>query len=368
MSADTSPVYPPPDTPARGFFAPIPAETVMALAATRHLLSGDTLLLVALFSYKNRATTTVFPRQDTLARRIGRSLDTVQRGLARLTRAGLIVKHRRRDVRGRLASCWYDLAPTLALLTPQAAAVRSGQWGSRGADQGHEIEALKCTRWEARTPNVLRTRTERSGCPVLRPKDVWPQVTQREDFTPSSFSPAKPQTSGIPNGDSEDVAEADTGLRRAAGFGRIGSAETGPCADLIAQGVRAPVAARLAARYGDIRCRQVLAASHSRPAIRDRAAWLVSCLTQGWALTDSHVPEDRPRAYRPYPVPPKSGLPPPAVSAHPPVRSPSRQDPALEARARAELLAEAHPIVVQMLRRGRGWSFVRARMTQIQRE
>ena len=101
------------------------------------------------------------PSQETLAARLRCGLDTIQRSLARLAAAGLIVKTRLRDLAGRLGKCLYDLAPTLALMPSHAAKMRRGEWGAAG--EAPENRALPPCRKNAasrsQTPNLLLKQT-----------------------------------------------------------------------------------------------------------------------------------------------------------------------------------------------------------------
>ena len=99
----------PANTSACAFFSALP-RAVGDLRAEGRLIPRDVDVLRELLDHKNRRTSQVDPLQKTLAARMGCSLDTIQRSLARLVAAGLIIKTRMRDARGQLGRCVYDLA------------------------------------------------------------------------------------------------------------------------------------------------------------------------------------------------------------------------------------------------------------------
>lgn len=113
---------------ANAFFSPIP-RAALALVQNQQISRRDLPLLTVLLDYKNVRDNWVEPKQKTLAARLCCSVDTVQRALARLVAAGLIVKRYIRDACGRLRGLCYDLTPTLCLLPSKAAKMRRGQFG-----------------------------------------------------------------------------------------------------------------------------------------------------------------------------------------------------------------------------------------------
>lgn len=113
---------------ATAFFSPIP-RAALALVQSQQISRRDLPLLTVLLDYKNVRDNWVEPKQKTLAARLCCSVDTVQRALARLVAAGLIVKRYIRDACGRLRGLCYDLTPTLSLLPTKAAKMRRGQFG-----------------------------------------------------------------------------------------------------------------------------------------------------------------------------------------------------------------------------------------------
>ena len=150
-------------SPAAGgaFFSPIP-RAVYGLRGEGRLKARDVDVLGLLLDYKGRRRTTVDPSQETLAGRLRCSPDTVQRSLARLAAAGLIVRTRLRDLAGRLGRCVYDLAPTLALMPAQAAKMRRGEWGAGGdelSSSARARHAAKMRRQGLRTPGLLFKQT-----------------------------------------------------------------------------------------------------------------------------------------------------------------------------------------------------------------
>lgn len=262
---------------------------------------------------------------------------TVQRGLDRLCAARLIEKRPRLTPSGAPArGLRYDLSALAGLMPARAPRLSSGQWG--GAD----------------TPSG----DTRHGC--------------------------------RPESEADVVCESDTPPAPVAA----------PPPDLVALLTRAGVfpsaAPRLLDTYGAARCRLALAALRSRPDVRDRPAWLVACLRDGWALPPKTSYPGLPEARHPAPKGRESGA--GVVAARPVVvktQGPSPPDPfpsgkggractdgrggpapdpldALppeqyadwERRARAELVADVAlgPVVRGSLARGRSTFLVRARM------
>lgn len=270
-----------PHAHACAFFSAIP-RAVGDLRAQGHLKARDVDVLRELLDYKNRHTTQVDPRQATLAARFGCSVDTVQRSLNRLVAAGLIVKIRLRDRLGRLGRCVYDLAQTLALMPRQAAKLRSGQYGQPAAT----IE---------KTPTL-----------------------------------SMPQKCGISEVDSEDAVQADTYPPREKAI------PSPVAAALIIEGVFPGVAGMLTVKFGEGRCREVLQALKQRRTVRDRAAWIVGALLQGWDVATEATA--RPQSHHPYTPPRPAGLKPDRLAA---LDTPALV--ALEAQARAVLWQETLP-------------------------
>lgn len=298
------------------FFSPIP-RAVWDLRGQGALKPRDIDVLGLLLDYKNIDTAYVNPRQDTLARRLACSVDTIQRSLTRLAAAGLIVKSRLRSAAGRLGRCVYDLAPTLARLPHRAARMRSGRWGRGPAPTAPDSCSLP--------------RPHRCG---LREEDSFAQADN------SAPAPTSPPPSAFP---ASPVA-----------------------GQMIALGVAARAAVRLLAGHGEARCRQALAAAQERRNVHNRPAWLVKCLTEHWTLTERWIlagprqSEDsaRPRSHHPYTPPSIPAAPPP----DPLTQLPPARWSALEERARLALRAEKQPAVLEMLRTGRARRLIAARM------
>lgn len=294
------------------FFSALP-RAVGDLRAEGVLTPRDVDVLRELLDHKNRRTSQVDPLQRTLAARMGCSLDTIQRSLARLVKAGLITKKRLRDARGQLGRCVYDLALTLALMPRQAAKLRHGHFGQAdpAPPPAHEGKA-------------------RSTPPIT-----------------------KPHQSGLSEVDSSDVAKADNNVPASP------PVPPSPVAvALIAQGVFPKVAAGLVERFGGDRCRQALAALGQRRTVRDKPAWVVGCLQGGWAVMAPAAAAARPPSQHPYqhfsgplgpPADPLAAL---GASAR----------VALESAARAALIAEVREPVLSTLRQGRNTRLVEERM------
>lgn len=291
---------------ASAFFSPLP-RAVLTLSQDGRLKPRDLQILAALLDYKNRHTTQVDPKQGTLAARFACSLDTIQRSLARLTAAGLITKTRLRNGLGRLGRCVYDLANTLALMPRHAAKLRHGDYGRDSASPEKETHS------------------------------------------------AIPQKCGLSEVDSLDVAEADKA------HAATHSPMLGPvAAALHAEGVAPRVATSLAGKFDEQRCRQALTALQSRRNVRDRAAWLVGCLLNGWQLTAPAPPPLRPQSHLPYTPPGSLNAPPSHLHA-----LPVSEYAALEARARAELITESVGPVLSTLKQGRNRRLVEGRMCRL---
>ena len=280
------------------FFSALP-RAVGDLRAAGILKPRDVDVLRELLDHKNRRTTTVDPKQATLAARFNCSLDTVQRSLARLAAAGLIVKIRLRDRLGRLGRCVYDLAGTLALMPSQAAKLRSGAYGRQ--------------------------------TPPSPPSADGNRV-------PASHS-TMPQKSGLSEVDEGCYVEADTQPQPQT------DATRATVVLLQAQAVQEHAAKRLADRHTEARCREVVQASARIKHFRhSRAAWIIGALDGGWTV--STEAETRPRSQWPY-RPPQADTAPARAAVAPP------QDPletldaptyaALETEARASLWTETKP-------------------------
>ena len=292
------------------FFSALP-RAVGDLRAQGVLKPRDVDVLRELLDHKNRRTSQVDPLQRTLAARMGCSLDTIQRSLARLVQAGLIAKIRMRDACGRLGQCVYDLAQTLALMPHQAAKMRSGQWGA---------------------------------------SDTSPSPAPDRKAAPAGVI-TKPQKCGFNKADSLDVVQADN-IAPAPPQGPPSPAAVA----LIAQGVFPRIAAGLVERFGEARCRQALTALGQRRTVHDKPAWVVGCLLQGWTVAASATA--RPQSQHPYA--------PPSAPPGPPIDALDALDvaayAALEATAHALLWDETKPAWRSTLLSGRNPAYLRNRM------
>lgn len=290
------------------FFSPLP-RTVWALIEQRRITRRDAAVLGVLLDYKNQNSTIVGPGQESLARRLACSLDTLQRSLSRLAAVGLIVKKYLRDRTGRLRGLTYDLANVLDMMPTKTAKLRHGDWG-QGSDTVR--------------PSPSKNRPVRSQSP-------------------------KPQNCGI-EVESESVAEADN---------------TTPLSpterDLSQAGVVPKVARRLVQKFGEDVCRRYLAAFATRPKATNPAGLIVAGITQGWTIPNA--PRTASRAPSPLrfgparvmaaapPPDPLDGLSPPEAAA-------------LEAKARAALKAEL-PVLRKRFDEDRGAAVVRQRMRDL---
>ncbi len=242
------------------FFSAIP-RAVLDLCHRKVLTSRDVHVLGILLDYKNQRTTEVDPKQETIAARMGCSVPTVERSVARLVKAGLITKTRLRNSLGRLGRCVYDLARTLALMPRQAAKMRGGQFGKSAP---------------AAPPPVDGNRPPAAGSTTH-------------------------QKCRVSEADLSDVVKADTTLPQSAPAAPSPVVASPVVTGFVEKGVFPRVAAALVERFGEKRCQEALDglnALKQRQKVRNAAAWLVGCVQQGWSVTTS--PPPRPQAQRPY--------------------------------------------------------------------
>lgn len=237
------------------FFSAIP-RAVLDLCQNKVLTSRDVHVLGILLDYKNRRTTEVSPKQETIAARMGCSVPTVERSVARLVKAGLITKTRLRNSLGRLGHCVYDLARTLALMPRQAAKMRGGEYGQAAPPASPPVDGTRPPAAGSTTHHFCR----------------------------------------VSEADLSDVVQADTALPQSAP-----AAPSPVVARFVEKGVFPRVAAALVERFGEKCCQEALDglnALKQRQKVRSAAAWLVGCVQQGWSMTA--VPAPRPQAQRPY--------------------------------------------------------------------
>ena len=282
------------------FFSAIP-RAVWDLCHGKVLTSRDVLVLGVLLDYKNRHTTQVDPKQETIAGRLGCSVPTVERSVARLVKAGLITKTRLRAALGRMGRCVYDLANTFALMPRQASKMRGGEYGQAAPPASPAVDGNGLAEAEITTPHFCRV-SEADSLDVVKAD------------TPAPFSLPSTPLPSVPSPAPSPVVAA-----------------------LLAKGVFPRAARGLVEKFGEERCQQVLSALSERRKVRDNAAWLVGCLHQGWDVA-SKTPGTaaRPQSqalYRPLlSAPPASGDPLTALS--------TSARAALEGTARAGLCAE----------------------------
>lgn len=281
------------------FFSAIP-RAVWDLCQSKALKGRDVQVLGILLDHKNRRTTQVDPKQETIALRLGCSLPTVERSIARLVKVGLITKTRLRNALGRLGRCSYDLANTLSLMPRQASNLMPRQASKmRGGDFGASSSAQS-------------------------------PVTDGE--AKAKHPPTSHQKCRVSEADSSDVAKADNNTPAPP------KPPPPPVAvALMKQGVSPHIATRLVEQRGEERCQQVLSALSQRRKVRNRAAWLVGCLLQGWIVEAPATA--RPRSHHPY-TPPSAPHSPPTDILD---ALPSDAYATLEDRARALLWDETMP-------------------------
>lgn len=300
---------------ARDFFSPIP-RGVWELIEAKRVTRRDAAVLGVLLDYKGRGGTVVYPCQATLAARLGCSVDTVQRSVRRLVAAGLVATKRVRDAAGRVRGISYDLAAALALAPSKAAKLRRGDWGRK----------------EMR------------------------ELTFPSENNANICAPARPQKCGVSEAD-RFVAEADNSA--CAQIDPAAPEPRGVVVDFINLGIPAARAAALVSTHGEARCREALSAAAGRRTIRDRAGWVVQCLSDGWKLPKCPAGRRAGGQYRVYAFPEP---PPPASPACDPLETlPPAQKAALESAARAALLAEL-PTLRRSLEAGRSRRVVESRM------
>ncbi len=309
-----STVYPP-----QGFFSPLP-RAVWGMAQAGQLTGRDVQVLGLLLDYKNARTPIVGPGQRSLARRLACSVDTIQRALSRLVAAGLVAILPQRSTDGRRRGNHYDLSPTLALLPPKAAKMRSGQWGAPPAPPAGEGDGKR--------PNLPTSTMPQKCGPEAYSCDVEADNTAT---APGNAAPASPVV-----------------------------------AQLVGVGVFRRVAESLVTRYGSSRVADTLTASALGNRRTNRAGWIVAALLHGWKLS-APAPPPRPRAAN------NSLPPPPPLGAGAPggnwpdvlatLDAAALAD--LERRARAQLIDETRPPLRDHLRRGRDVSRVKARMREL---
>lgn len=313
------------------FFSMLP-RSVWTLVEQGHLKPQDPTLLGILLDYKTKNKTIVGPNQQTLAQRLHRSVDTVQRSLVRLVAAGLVAKIKLRDKLGRRRGLAYDLKGVLSLLPTRP------------------TETAKLRHGEA----------------VQKSDPVSALPSENSENSPN---PPKPQTCG-PSAEKEFVAEANTPAPAAP--------PTPTELEMTQIGIVPRVAKNLLSAHGEDTCRRYLKAYSGRSRATNLAGLIVAAITHGWSLSrtrpgggssrfgggssrfDPATPTERPRAHHLYIPPTTPADPPDALDA---------LDPAarliLEQRARAILLAEQHPMVLELLQKGRADRFIKIQMRKL---
>lgn len=298
---------------APAYFSPIP-RAVWDLRRERRLTPRDVDVLGLLLDYKTHSTPIVDPEQNELAARLACSLDTIQRSVARLRRAGLVATQRLRDVRGRLGGTLYDLSAVLDLMPTKAAKMRSGQWG--------------------------RSAPPPDGKPAPRP----PAPTPQKSGVKESGQDSAVERNNTPASKADAPKEADPVLAAVV-------------ISLKDAGVFAARAHTLVQKCGEERCRAVLAAAGRVKHFRQsRAAWIVGALIGGWPLAPG-PDETRPQSQWPYQAPPDA-RPAPADLAD---LSPDAYA-ALQQRAYDQLWTETKPAWRSTLLSGRNPAYLRTRM------
>lgn len=296
---------------ASAFFSAIP-RAVWDLCHSKQLNGRDVQVLGVLLDHKNRHTTQVDPKQETIAERLGCSVPTVERSVARLVKAGLITKTRLRAALGRFGRSVYDLANTFALMPHQASKMRGGEFGQAAPPAPRSADGNGPAEVETTSHHFCRV-SEADLSDALK-----------ADTAPPSQTPPAPSPAPSP-----------------------------VVAALLDKGVFPRAARVLVERFGEARCQQALNALNARRKVRDKAAWLVGCLRQGWDVTPQ-TPETaaRPQSQAPYRPPTSS----PPASGDPLASLSASARLALEATARAALALESGGALPQ------GRRFVEGRM------
>lgn len=301
------------------FYSPIPRQ-IFGLSAAGHLTGRDAQVLALLLSHKGRSGPLVWPRQATMAAALGVSVDTIQRSIDRLAAAKMLHIVRRRSADGRLINNHYDLSATLEMLPA----------GGRAPS----IDA----------PN--HTAKVRPGKPQAAHTTRGSQTDGKSE---QQANKAMPQKCGV-EASEESVVEATP--MREPGDGT----EAAAVVDALTEAGVMPNTARMLVRVHDVdRIRRALLAVSVGKKKANPGGWIVAAVRDPkWLLPP--LPKSARRA-APKPAP---ETPPDALDALPP-----HEYDALQAIARAQLIAESHPPVLDSLRRGHSAPLVRSRMRRL---
>lgn len=299
---------PTPSAAPQRFYSPIPRQ-IFGLSAAGHLTGRDAQVLALLLSHKGRSGPMVWPKQATMATMLGVSVDTIQRSIDRLAAAKMLQIVHRRSADGRKINNHYDLSATLEMLPSHTAKVRPGE--ARAADT--------------------------------------PRGSQHDENRGEQVANTMPQKCGL-EADSESVVKATSGAEPDT------TAEQAAVVDALTKAGVMPSAARMLVRvHGIDRCQRALYHVSQGKKKPNPAGWIVAAVREPkWIL------------------PPLPGRPRRSMAAPPPTTTPNPLDAltpnhyaALEAVARAQLIAESHPPVLDSLKRGLSAPLVRARMRQL---
>lgn len=310
---------PTPQAAPQRFYSPIPRQ-IFPLSAAGHLTGRDAQVLALLLSHKGTRGPLVWPKQATMATALGVSVDTIQRSIDRLAAAKMLQIIHRRSADGRKINNHYDLSATLDMLP-----TRSRQASVAGNSQTAKVR------------------------PGHQPTADTPRGSQIDGGGEQRANTTMPHFCGV-EADSESVVEATPGATPEAD-----AEQAAVVAALTSAGVMPRTARSLVRDRGLDRCRRALFHSTLARIRTTRAAWMVAAvMSPGWILPP--VPaRRRGGATTPAPL-----APPDALDTLPP-----HQYAALEAVARAQLIAESQPPVLDTLRRRECRPLVRMRMRVI---
>lgn len=150
------------------------AQVAVDIVRDPRLSPGARLLYVILATFANLSDRSAFPTRATLADHVGRSLDTVDRGLRELVEANLVRITHRTSPNGDPTSSLYELLDVPDLSTGVAASVRppSRMGAARGSrtsaaqkENQYELGAgARETRAAARGPTVAQVLDDSRAC------------------------------------------------------------------------------------------------------------------------------------------------------------------------------------------------------------
>ena len=226
--------------PKVGRFGRLP-EYAYDLCEEGKLIPRDVQLLGWLMRRTAPGNPIVTERQPSLAKRLRCAVKTIQRALARLEAAGLLVRLYVRDAWGRLHGRGYDLAATLALMP--------------SSTKDHSTKATPVTDGTAQAGAGGHAQKGRK--PVWRQSDSGDRLKE---------SPEVCQGDNSANGPTADLNDV---------------ADPAIVVDLVSLGVLGPTARSLARAHDAPRIQEVIRVAKGK-GCKSLAGWIVAALTGKW--------------------------------------------------------------------------------------